>query len=573
MIFSIGPVQSFIAKARKLEDLWGGSYILSYLIEKAIFSLFAQAEKQQIKVEMVYPFVDDSSLNGRMQDQKIEIAALPNRFICLLSAGRETAVDMAIVIEKEVRQEFKRICQSSVKTVFPKQKVDTSFMTDMAAKQSEVMLEVFWATEGIAREEEYPTKRKKLEEHLAAIKNNRQYDELPFNDGFVCTMCGEHTALMEQNFSPEMRIGHMKKQMYSTWRKRNDIFAEKESGEGEFAGRIKEGEFLCGICLGKRTARDYFQKNKNAPNYFKKFESVTEFAEEDFNYYAILKMDGDNMGQWYDRTEVSNRYRSGDNCPELLHHQWLSHKLTVFSLETVPRLVDEEQGRLVYSGGDDVLAFVPVANCFTLANKLRAAFADEQNGLHPDATASAGLVIVHKKAPLQAALHAVREMELRSKDYVNPQTNAKKDALGIVMYTRGGEKREAILPWYIQGRSTTDLITGLMDLLANSLSPNFLYTFGTEFLPLTGRSFQNRINIYPDNPQARQLLLKVEFERLLERSKLDGSKSIDFAGWAADLVLLHELMPNTLQFIHLLEILKKISKRTKRDAKGKGGII
>ena len=134
---------------------------------------------------MVYPFVDDSSLNGRMQDQKIEIAALPNRFICLLSAGRETAVDMAIVIEKEVRQEFKRICQSSVKTVFPKQKVDTSFMTDMAAKQSEVMLEV-WQKE--LPEKKSIRQKENLEEHLAAIKNNRQYDELPFNDGFVCTM-------------------------------------------------------------------------------------------------------------------------------------------------------------------------------------------------------------------------------------------------------------------------------------------------------------------------------------------------------------------------------------------------
>ena len=63
------------------------------------------------------------------------------------------------------------------------------------------------------------------------------------------------------------------------------------------------------------------------------------------------------------------------------------------------------------------------------------------------------------KAPLQAALYAVREMELRSKDYVNPQTNAKKDALGIVMYTAVVKKSSntAVYP----GRSTTDLITDL----------------------------------------------------------------------------------------------------------------
>ncbi|WAM31763.1 type III-B CRISPR-associated protein Cas10/Cmr2 [Caldicellulosiruptor naganoensis] len=31
LLFTIGPVQSFIATARKAQDLWAGSYILSYL--------------------------------------------------------------------------------------------------------------------------------------------------------------------------------------------------------------------------------------------------------------------------------------------------------------------------------------------------------------------------------------------------------------------------------------------------------------------------------------------------------------------------------------------------------------
>ena len=35
LLFSIGPVQSFIASARKTEDLWAGSY-LPFLVEKAI---------------------------------------------------------------------------------------------------------------------------------------------------------------------------------------------------------------------------------------------------------------------------------------------------------------------------------------------------------------------------------------------------------------------------------------------------------------------------------------------------------------------------------------------------------
>ena len=36
LMFTIGPVQSFIEAARKTEDLWMGSYILSYLVATAM---------------------------------------------------------------------------------------------------------------------------------------------------------------------------------------------------------------------------------------------------------------------------------------------------------------------------------------------------------------------------------------------------------------------------------------------------------------------------------------------------------------------------------------------------------
>ena len=36
LLFSLGPVQSFIAQARKTRDLWLGSYLLSVLMEAAM---------------------------------------------------------------------------------------------------------------------------------------------------------------------------------------------------------------------------------------------------------------------------------------------------------------------------------------------------------------------------------------------------------------------------------------------------------------------------------------------------------------------------------------------------------
>jgi hypothetical protein len=95
LVFSVGPVQSFIASARKIEDLWSGSYILSYLAEQAMSVILEQAEAKQVKVEMIYPSMKTSTC---LQHQRagnrrahIEVASRPNRFICWVEADGQSA--------------------------------------------------------------------------------------------------------------------------------------------------------------------------------------------------------------------------------------------------------------------------------------------------------------------------------------------------------------------------------------------------------------------------------------------------------------------------------------------------
>ena len=51
-IFTIGPVQSFIAQARKTQDLYAGSYLLSYLTDHAIDKLKLKATS----CEIIFPY-------------------------------------------------------------------------------------------------------------------------------------------------------------------------------------------------------------------------------------------------------------------------------------------------------------------------------------------------------------------------------------------------------------------------------------------------------------------------------------------------------------------------------------
>lgn len=135
-------------------------------------------------------------------------------------------------------------------------------------------------------------------------------------------------------------------------------------------------------------------------------------------YYAVLQMDGDEMGKWLSGQkaplfrdalhpnfiEELKRRHNDQNIPED-YKQWvdlikgspprpltpalhlaISRALGVFALQLVPRLTEEEHlAQRVYSGGDDVLAFASFRDALPLARRLRAAFSgqvreEEQTG-------------------------------------------------------------------------------------------------------------------------------------------------------------------------------------------------
>ena len=55
LLISIGPVQEFIASARKLRDLWFGSYLLSERSKTVARTL------QELGAELIFPFAPDDA--------------------------------------------------------------------------------------------------------------------------------------------------------------------------------------------------------------------------------------------------------------------------------------------------------------------------------------------------------------------------------------------------------------------------------------------------------------------------------------------------------------------------------
>lgn len=191
----------------------------------------------------------------------------------------------------------------------------------------------------------------------------------------------------------------------------------------------------------ERTLRDFFDDDqvrdarreaveKAMPDARRAYKQVRKLVGcEPSSYYAVLRFDGDGMGDWLTgkhpktpkwKDVIADGAAIGAGLADQTRplfpavHGELSRRLTHLAVEVFPRIVEKHLGRLVYSGGDDALALLPVATVLPCLAELAAAFSSV-DGLGDRATISAGIAIVHERMPLSRALTAARDAEKRAK--------------------------------------------------------------------------------------------------------------------------------------------------------------
>lgn len=189
-------------------------------------------------------------------------------------------------------------------------------------------------------------------------------------------------------------------------------------------------------------------------------------------YYALIQMDGDRMGAWLAGNEADyqcrfpetwhpqvrhslDRYRNDPAIRSYLEsarpasparHAAISAALNDFSTTVAPHIVEQIfKGKLIYAGGDDLLAMLSVDDLLPAMLLLRAAYSGtgriESFPLDIDAcglqlgkgfvrlgrrlmpmmgaraTASMGAVVAHHQAPLSAVLRQLRRAEKTAKEH------------------------------------------------------------------------------------------------------------------------------------------------------------
>lgn len=145
-------------------------------------------------------------------------------------------------------------------------------------------------------------------------------------------------------------------------------------------------------------------------------------------YYAVLALDGDQMGHWL----LGAKHPPGAAFTQAWHEQF-SRALATFSLDRVQRLVNSALGQLIYAGGDDVLVLLPAETAIRCATELARSFRDVVGQAAPGVTASVGLAIGHMKEPLQDMVRAAQAAERHAKDGLG------RNALALTLIKRSGE--------------------------------------------------------------------------------------------------------------------------------------
>lgn len=155
LVFSLTPVQDFIARARKLRDYWVGSVLLSWLTFEGIKAIVYQLGSDHVLYPSLIgqPLVNQMlfrefgyeppEINQHPQREASGAASFPNKFLCLVPNGSEK--DIAQTIEKAISQAWVGQGQATLAFVEKILKVKDSYLTGQFDRQLANFWECRWA--------------------------------------------------------------------------------------------------------------------------------------------------------------------------------------------------------------------------------------------------------------------------------------------------------------------------------------------------------------------------------------------------------------------------------------------
>jgi len=473
--FTIGPVQSFVAQARRTKDFWAGSFLLGYL------SAIAMLATKKMGGEIIFPLPDEDFLKviEATGDAKPRHSNIPNRFKAKVPDSFEA---------QKVVDSIHAVWQGLSSLIY-----ENDLKSSTGAKTKEIwdrqishFWEISWAMSDNADESNLLDRRKNWRTHLP-----------PDEPGQKCAIMAGFQELSGEE------VAQSKAQ--------REFWKQLKASKSDFDLDIGKQERLCALAFIKRRFVRYFKELKVQTDLFTasgwelspnvpsvallaaapwltsvanhpKIDDLISAAKElgatqmplteikalkDTKNRDILKLDGmvlfdtllDNRNIYPDQKKAAHikqalkpLYKESKPSPfyailmmdgdqlgmqmsEPEKQEPISKALQTFT-NSVEDIVNEQSGFLIYAGGDDVLAILPLETALACATQLRASYQDAFKP-YPEITTSisAAVIYAHIKEPLHTVLHNIHTL---LDDIAKEKTG--RDAIAIEVIKPGGSQ-------------------------------------------------------------------------------------------------------------------------------------
>lgn len=189
--------------------------------------------------------------------------------------------------------------------------------------------------------------------------------------------------------------------------------------------------------LSKEEAKQRLYILKDVISYLEEYKKnntdLENFKFKPSEYYAIIMIDGDSIGE---KLSLINEEKEHENFSKTIS------KLS----EKFKKIVERYYGALIYSGGDDVLALIPTEKALDCAYRIQGVFSRYLRYKFPDIhkksqfSMSGALIYAYHKLPLSYVLNEVRKCEKKSKD-------EGKNRICLKYIKRSLSSAEVVLEW------------------------------------------------------------------------------------------------------------------------------
>lgn len=432
---SLGPAQEFIATARRTRDLWFSSWLLSELSKAAARAVG--------KNKLIFPFVN--------HDEDLKPGSEFNVVNKILAIVDDNPQKIGSSVKAAVRIRLNEIKSEAFRAL-----PDGSCDLVRADAQIEALPDLYWAA--VPFNGDYSQARHQVEALLAARKNTRDFGSTDKWRGNVpkSALDGLRESVIRKRPRQLISLGLKEKEELCGVGLLKRIGSPVNLKEGEAFASVPHiaawpliqsfdekhrnalNDYVVflkakGICktalycprwprsdffpydghiLFEEQLKEYFDEITQQPELDQAREKLrclrNKIGPAPSSYYAILHGDGDRMGEAIDARK------------NVVEHQRLSQALSLFAGEA-REIVKKYKGSMIYSGGDDVLALVPLSTVVQCARQLSDTFKNKlsefKNAKEQSPTFSIGISISHQMDPLEDALKLARAAEKEAKQF------------------------------------------------------------------------------------------------------------------------------------------------------------